>query len=95
VVRAGRSNIQSTAVGKKTYSSFGSILLQVRTHFARPNWKEVFNKIASKHPFGTVGKDSIQINKTPFHVLTRLRLKIQGIDLLQSFGNRQVLVIFY
>ncbi|KAJ6746583.1 putative proteinDPH OXIDASE [Salix koriyanagi] len=28
---------------------------RVRTHFARPNWKEVFNKIASKHPFGTVG----------------------------------------
>lgn len=31
-------------------------LLQVRTHFARPNWKEVFTKIASKHPFSTVGK---------------------------------------
>ncbi|XP_055824144.1 respiratory burst oxidase homolog protein E-like isoform X1 [Solanum dulcamara] len=28
---------------------------QVRTHFARPNWKEVFNKIASKHPYSTVG----------------------------------------
>lgn len=28
---------------------------RVRTHFARPNWKEVFNKIASKHPLGTVG----------------------------------------
>ncbi|XP_047164877.1 respiratory burst oxidase homolog protein E isoform X1 [Vigna umbellata] len=28
---------------------------RVRTHFARPNWKEVFNKIASKHPFSTVG----------------------------------------
>ncbi|XP_055824146.1 respiratory burst oxidase homolog protein E-like isoform X3 [Solanum dulcamara] len=27
---------------------------QVRTHFARPNWKEVFNKIASKHPYSTV-----------------------------------------
>jgi hypothetical protein len=65
-VGAGKSNIQSTAGGKKTHSSFGSILLQVRTHFARPNWKEVFNKIASKHPFGTVGKESIQINKTPF-----------------------------
>ncbi|XP_055824145.1 respiratory burst oxidase homolog protein E-like isoform X2 [Solanum dulcamara] len=29
---------------------------QVRTHFARPNWKEVFNKIASKHPYSTVEK---------------------------------------
>ncbi|KAG4949500.1 hypothetical protein JHK86_042739 [Glycine max] len=29
--------------------------LVVRTHFARPNWKEVFTKIASKHPFSTVG----------------------------------------
>ncbi|MCE0481203.1 hypothetical protein HAX54_038761 [Datura stramonium] len=28
---------------------------QVRTHFARPKWKEVFNKIASKHPYSTVG----------------------------------------
>lgn len=28
---------------------------RVRTHFARPNWKEVFTKIASKHPYSTVG----------------------------------------
>ncbi|XP_072989307.1 respiratory burst oxidase homolog protein E-like [Typha latifolia] len=28
---------------------------RVRTHFARPNWKEVFARIASKHPNGTVG----------------------------------------
>ncbi|KAL6661598.1 hypothetical protein ACP70R_000982 [Stipagrostis hirtigluma subsp. patula] len=28
---------------------------RVRTHFARPNWKEVFTKIASKHPNSTVG----------------------------------------
>ncbi|XP_009799187.1 respiratory burst oxidase homolog protein E isoform X1 [Nicotiana sylvestris] len=28
---------------------------QVRTHFARPKWKEVFSKIASKHPYSTVG----------------------------------------
>ncbi|PIA43190.1 hypothetical protein AQUCO_02000554v1 [Aquilegia coerulea] len=28
---------------------------RVRTHFARPNWKEVFTKIASKHPHATVG----------------------------------------
>ncbi|XP_050363312.1 respiratory burst oxidase homolog protein E [Argentina anserina] len=27
----------------------------VMTHFARPNWKEVFTKVASKHPFSTVG----------------------------------------
>ncbi|KAL0344992.1 UNVERIFIED_CONTAM: Respiratory burst oxidaseprotein E [Sesamum radiatum] len=29
---------------------------RVRTHFARPNWKEVFNKVAAKHPCSTVGK---------------------------------------
>ncbi|KAF8388686.1 hypothetical protein HHK36_025366 [Tetracentron sinense] len=29
---------------------------QVRTHFARPNWKEVFTKIASKHPHATIGQ---------------------------------------
>ncbi|ONK66055.1 uncharacterized protein A4U43_C06F3700 [Asparagus officinalis] len=28
---------------------------RVRTHFARPNWREVFMKIASKHRGGTVG----------------------------------------
>jgi respiratory burst oxidase len=28
---------------------------QVRTHFARPNWKEVFSSIARKHPNSTVG----------------------------------------
>ncbi|KAK9027009.1 hypothetical protein V6N11_066858 [Hibiscus sabdariffa] len=28
---------------------------RVRTHFARPNWREVFRKIASKHPHATVG----------------------------------------
>ncbi|KAF8401139.1 hypothetical protein HHK36_014443 [Tetracentron sinense] len=28
---------------------------RVRTHFARPNWKEVFTKIASKHPYATIG----------------------------------------
>ncbi|WZZ18686.1 hypothetical protein YC2023_111775 [Brassica napus] len=28
---------------------------RVRTHFARPNWKEVFGSIARKHPNSTVG----------------------------------------
>ncbi|KAK1262965.1 hypothetical protein QJS04_geneDACA013560 [Acorus gramineus] len=28
---------------------------RVRTHFARPNWNDVFSKIASKHPFATIG----------------------------------------
>lgn len=28
---------------------------RVRTHFARPNWKEVFTKIASKHPNRKIG----------------------------------------
>ncbi|XP_073010095.1 respiratory burst oxidase homolog protein E-like [Typha latifolia] len=28
---------------------------RVRTHFARPNWKEVFTRIANKHPSATVG----------------------------------------
>ncbi|KAL1207821.1 Respiratory burst oxidase-like protein E [Cardamine amara subsp. amara] len=28
---------------------------RVRTHFARPNWKEVFSNIARKHPNSTVG----------------------------------------
>ncbi|KAI4376478.1 hypothetical protein MLD38_014235 [Melastoma candidum] len=28
---------------------------RVRTHFGRPNWREVFIKVASKHPYSTVG----------------------------------------
>ncbi|KAL3532741.1 hypothetical protein ACH5RR_006262 [Cinchona calisaya] len=28
---------------------------RVRTHFARPNWREVFKRIAMKHPYSTVG----------------------------------------
>ncbi|CAM0951500.1 unnamed protein product [Alopecurus aequalis] len=28
---------------------------RLRTHFARPNWKEVFTNIAAKHPNATVG----------------------------------------
>lgn len=31
---------------------------QVRTHFARPDWKKVFNKVAAKHPCSTVGKNT-------------------------------------
>ena len=28
---------------------------KVRTHFARPNWKKVLAKIASKHPYAKIG----------------------------------------
>ncbi|XP_057967882.1 respiratory burst oxidase homolog protein E [Malania oleifera] len=28
---------------------------RLRTHFARPNWREVFTKLAAKHPCATVG----------------------------------------
>ncbi|GAA0170738.1 oxidase [Lithospermum erythrorhizon] len=28
---------------------------RVRTHFARPNWKEVFHKIASRYSYSTIG----------------------------------------
>ncbi|PKA52092.1 Respiratory burst oxidase like protein E [Apostasia shenzhenica] len=31
---------------------------QVKTHFSRPNWTEVFRKIAAKHKGATVGKKS-------------------------------------
>lgn len=33
---------------------------QVRTHFARPNWKEEFTRISAKHPGSTVGNVPIQ-----------------------------------
>lgn len=44
-------------------------LLQVRTHFARPNWKEVFTKIASKHPYATVGKDTLPKQRIVNYIL--------------------------
>ncbi|MCO5604128.1 hypothetical protein L7F22_058288 [Adiantum nelumboides] len=28
---------------------------RVRTHFARPNWKKVFARLAARHPFETIG----------------------------------------
>ncbi|XP_008792374.2 respiratory burst oxidase homolog protein A [Phoenix dactylifera] len=28
---------------------------RVRTHFARPNWKKVFSRICSKHPYAKIG----------------------------------------
>jgi hypothetical protein len=31
-------------------------LFQVRTHFARPNFKRVLSKIASKHPYAKIGQ---------------------------------------
>ena len=31
-------------------------LWQVRTHFAKPNWKKVMSKIGSKHANARIGK---------------------------------------
>jgi len=31
-------------------------LLQIRTHFARPNFKKVLSKIATKHPYAKIGQ---------------------------------------
>ena len=32
------------------------VFLQVRTHFARPNFKKVLSKIATKHPYAKIGQ---------------------------------------
>jgi hypothetical protein len=32
------------------------LFLQVRTHFARPNFKKVLSKIATKHPYAKIGQ---------------------------------------
>ncbi|KAI7748341.1 hypothetical protein M8C21_027989 [Ambrosia artemisiifolia] len=47
-----------TMVQALTHAKHGVDILsgtRVRTHFARPNWGEVFTKVASKHPNTTVG----------------------------------------
>ncbi|KAK9715619.1 hypothetical protein RND81_06G177500 [Saponaria officinalis] len=47
-----------TLVQALTHAKYGVDILsgtRVKTHFARPNWKEVFTKIAKKHPYSTIG----------------------------------------
>ncbi|KAI3742155.1 hypothetical protein L1987_59835 [Smallanthus sonchifolius] len=47
-----------TMVQALTHAKHGVDILsgtRVRTHFARPNWREVFSKVASKHPNTTIG----------------------------------------
>lgn len=47
-----------TMVQALTHAKYGVDILsgtRVKTHFARPDWKEVFAKIAKKHPYSTIG----------------------------------------
>ncbi|KAD3068417.1 hypothetical protein R6Q59_017576 [Mikania micrantha] len=47
-----------TMVQALTHAKHGVDILsgtRVRTHFARPNWREVFSKVASKNPNTTIG----------------------------------------
>ncbi|KAH9621911.1 hypothetical protein KSS87_022414 [Heliosperma pusillum] len=47
-----------TLVQALTHAKYGVDILsgtRVKTHFARPNWNEVFKKIAKKHPYSTIG----------------------------------------
>lgn len=47
-----------TLVQALTHAKYGVDFLsgtRVKTHFARPDWKEVFTKIAKKHPYSTIG----------------------------------------
>ncbi|XP_048491002.1 respiratory burst oxidase homolog protein E isoform X1 [Beta vulgaris subsp. vulgaris] len=48
-----------TLVQALTHAKYGVDILsgtRVKTHFARPDWKEVFAKIAKKHPYSTIVK---------------------------------------
>lgn len=38
------------------FVSLNMSLSQIRTHFARPNWKKVFSDLASTHPSSRIGK---------------------------------------
>ncbi|CAO2823125.1 unnamed protein product [Amaranthus hypochondriacus] len=47
-----------TLVQALTHAKYGVDILsgtRVKTHFARPDWKEVFAKISKKHPYSTIG----------------------------------------
>ncbi|KAL8160916.1 hypothetical protein V2J09_012405 [Rumex salicifolius] len=46
-----------TMVNALNHAKYGVDILsgtRVKTHFARPNWNEVFTRIAKKHPYSTV-----------------------------------------
>lgn len=47
---------QSYVDFKLWFASLNWIYYQVRTHFARPNWKKVFSKMCSKHYNGRIGQ---------------------------------------
>lgn len=38
------------------HSGFNLLQIQVRTHFARPNWKKVFSRLCSKHQNAKIGE---------------------------------------
>lgn len=38
------------------HSGFNLFQIQVRTHFARPNWKKVFSRLCSKHQNAKIGE---------------------------------------
>ncbi|GAB2291574.1 hypothetical protein Dimus_025828 [Dionaea muscipula] len=47
-----------TMIQALNHAKYGVDILsgtRVKTHFARPNWKEIFARIAKKHPYSTVG----------------------------------------
>ncbi|KAK9705667.1 hypothetical protein RND81_07G074700 [Saponaria officinalis] len=47
-----------TLIQALTHAKYGVDILsgtKVKTHFARPEWRDVFAKIAKKHPYSTIG----------------------------------------
>lgn len=46
---------------------------RVKTHFARPNWRNVFKHVALKHPNERVGKSSIYLPQS--HVIISIKKK--------------------
>lgn len=49
-------SLHSRKLWYEIYCSFLILVIQVRTHFARPNWKKVFSKFSSKHYGARIGE---------------------------------------
>lgn len=58
-------------------------LLQIRTHFARPNWKKVFSDLASTHQSSVIGNafsDNLTTNYNDDLELQTLSYMLQLVD---------------
>jgi len=56
------------------YALFLLLVVQIRTHFARPNWRKVFTDLANYHKNSRIGKSHLtKLNRCPLFRGTLIR----------------------